>query len=186
MKTSLLSIGLLVLLVLVVPVMGQDIMPNDTTKTIILHFHINGDTITFLDSRVVYGHSSDTLDIRDTFTGKQEGTDKTLIRKFGISDPRITYMDSGTKFSDDINFSVKVPFTKNTAGLSIYDTKTNQLLIRADTTKGIADFCTTHPQDPDCSRNPPLVLLVGAGVIIFAGILIGVYFFKKKKNKPAG
>jgi LPXTG-motif cell wall-anchored protein len=180
MKTSYIFIMGILLVLLVVPAAAQDIIPNDTTKTMILHFHIKGTTITFLDARVIYGHSPDNLDIKDTFTGKMLGSDDRQIQKFGISDPRITWLDKGHLFTDDINFSVKVPATADLTGVGIYDTKTGKLLARADTTQAMKDFCTAHPQDPDCSSIPLWMIVVGAGVLVlFAGA--GWYFLKKKK-----
>jgi hypothetical protein len=181
MKTSLSFIGILFLVLLVLPAAAQDIIPNDTTKTMILHFHIKGDTITFLDARVIYGHSPDNLDINDTFTGKMLGSGDQQLKKFGISDPRITYMDKGHEFTDDINLSVKVPASMDLAGVGIYDTRTGKLLARADTTQVMKDFCAAHPRDPDCSRIPFWMIVAGAGFLVLVIAGAGWYLLKKKK-----
>ncbi len=181
MKTSLPFIGILLLVLLVLPATAQDIIPNDTTKTMILHFHIRGDTITFLDARVIYGHSPDNLDITDTFTGKMLGSGEQQLKKFGISDPRITYMDKGHKFTDDINFSVKVPATMDLTAVGVYDTKNGTLLARADAAKVMKDFCAAHPRDPDCSRIPFWMIVAGAVFLVLVIAGAGWYFLKKKK-----
>ena len=182
MKTRLPILVVILLVLLVIPVAAQDIIPNDTTKTMILHFHINGSTITFLDARMIYGHSPDNLDIADKFTGKVLGPDDKEIKKFGISDARITYMDKGTKFTDDINFSVKVPATMDLTGVEISDTKTGKLLARADTTQVMKDFCTAHPRDPDCSRIPLWIFVAGAALLVLCAGAAGWYLLRKKKG----
>jgi hypothetical protein len=182
MKTRLPILVVILLVLLVIPVAAQDIIPNDTTKTMILHFHINGSTITFLDARVIYGHSPDNLDIADKFTGKVLGPDDKEIKKFGISDARITYMDKGTKFTDNINFSVKVPATMDLTGVEISDTKTGKLLARADTTQVMKDFCTAYPRDPDCSRIPLWMFVAGAALLVLCAGAAGWYLLRKKKG----
>lgn len=181
MKTSLPFIGILLLALLLVPVAAQDIIPNDTTKTMILHFHIKGSNITFLDARVIYGHSPDNLDIKDKFTGKMLGSGDQQIKKFGISDARITYLDKGNLFTDDINFSVKVPATMDLVAVGVYDTKTGTLLARADTTKVMKEFCTAHPKDPDCSRIPLWMIVAGTGLLVLVIAGAGWFLLRKKK-----
>lgn len=184
MKTSFLLIAGIVLTLLIFPAGAQEIVPNDTTKTMILHFHIKGSNVTFVDGKVIYGHSANNLDIKDTFTGKMLDSGDRVIKKFGLSDARITYSDKGHMFTDDINFSVKVPAMMELATVGVYDTKTGSLLAKADAAKVMKDFCAAHPKDPDCSRMPFWMILAGIGVlVVLAGG--GAWWFLRKKETPA-
>jgi hypothetical protein len=186
MKTFLPVITVLLLALLVIPASAQELVPNDTTKTMILHFHINGSVVTFVDAKVIYGHSPDNLDIKDTFTGKMLGPDDKVMRKFGISDARVTYSDEGHLFTDNINFSVKVPATMDLATVGVYDTKTDTLLAKADAAGVMKGFCTTHPKDPDCSRVPLWMIGAGAGILVLIAGAGAWYVLKHRKEADLG
>jgi hypothetical protein len=182
MKKILFLTGIVVLVFLAVPVMAQQIIPNDTTKTIIMHFHIKGENITFLDAHVTYGHPPSLMDIPDDFTGKMLGPNDVPVTKFGLDDPRIFYLDRGAAFNDDINMSVKIPYTDKVDIFGIYNTKTDQNLVRVDTKKIMADFCKSHPNDPDCSLIKPWMFAI---IIIIAIIGCGIaFYYVKKRGKP--
>ncbi len=170
--------AVVLILLIVTPAVAEDIIPNDTTKTIIMHFNIKNDTITFLDARVIYGHPPNNPDIPAKFTVKMLAANDRQIKKFGMPDPRITFLDEGYSFTDDINFSVKVPLSMDLDSVGIYDAKTGMLLARGDTKDIIADFCTSHPRDPDCSPTSPTpapgfsagIVVLSLGAILMVGL----------------
>lgn len=170
------------LIFLVAPVVGEEVLPADTNKTIIQHYHIKGDTITYLDSRVVYSHCSNLFDLPDDYTGRVLGPGNETLNRFGISDPRITFMDTGAKVTDDINFTVNVPMSKKISAVGIYYTDNDTLIVRGDVSKAVRDFCAAHPRDPDCSDGLPWMLLIGAVIIVLI-VVSGMFWYTKRKKK---
>jgi hypothetical protein len=68
--------------------------------------------------------------------------------------------------------------------LGIYETKTDKPLVRVDTTKVMADFCSAHQNDPDCKSAEILPFIVaGAGILAVIGIIGGLYMMRKRRSQ---
>jgi hypothetical protein len=174
-----LIIGLIIVLISI-PVNAQNVPSEDYAKTIIIHYSIKGETVTFHDAKVIYGYPPNFIPGGD-FTGKTLGVSDAPLRTFGIDDARITYTETGAIIADEANFSVKVPYSADLNAVGIYNKKGDILLIRTEIRQVKADFCKSHPNDPDCGfQLTPIVFIAGAlvAVCIIAG---GWYFLKKRK-----
>lgn len=181
MKLSAICIGIIVAMLVVPATAETRPVQQDFTKSVMLNYHINKGDITFLDAKVFYGHSRNLFDLQDTFTGSLIGQNDIQIQKFGLSDPRLTFLHKGSIQKDNVNFSVIIPYSKDLTALGISDTKNGTELIRTDLRQLKADFCKSHPNDPDCGfQITPIVLIAGALVAVCV-IASGWYILKKKK-----
>lgn len=155
---------------------------TDMHKSILLHYNIKSGNITFLDGHLFYGYSPDLTNTYDTFTGKLIGLNDSVISKFQIMDPRITFTDKGTEFRDNKNFSVIIPYSKDIPSLEIYERDNQTLQIRTDLKPLIKDFCKSHPNDPDCSLIQPWMLPIVILIVIVVGCGVVVLLLKKKRQ----
>jgi len=176
MKFTWLIIGLILILISV-PAGAQHAPSENSAKIIILHYSITGNTVTFLDAKVIYGYPRNPGPSGD-LTGRTLGDGDTELHRFGIQDPRITYTEDGAIIAEQANFSVMVPYSEDLNSVGIYDKKDDSLLVKTEVQDVVKDFCKSHPDDPDCRKATPLSPAVAIGACMMVG---GWFFLKRKK-----
>lgn len=183
-------------MLLLIPISAQEV--GDNTKVIVVLLNINNNTITELESEVIYGHPPNLGLQYGHFKVELLSYDGNLIKGFGIWDPRIQFGDEVVSdesgdisrlvgkfvFEKNINFTVIFPFYENLKTVNVYNSTTDELLTSLDLTDTIIDFCSQHEDDPECARalkyqqpRPSvlpialIVVLIGAVVAVLVGVL---------------
>jgi hypothetical protein len=128
-----------------------DNWPVGHSKGILVHLNIKEGVITELGSEVVGGHPDVGLQTEDFRIELVSAADE-LLQKYGIWDPRVQIGDGGvTLTTDDVDFSLTLPFHENIKTVGISDPETGQSLVTVDLTDTLHDFCRqVSYDDPDC------------------------------------
>ena len=139
----------------------------DYSKIAIIDFNIDNNKVTPIKSVVAYGYyQKKDQDYYGDFKGKIVSTNDSVIQEFGIWDPRISLYDvpirddhgnvidnkGGTKYSDNTNFTLIIPLTKDSYEFRLYGNKSS-LLASVNLTSPLNEFCKSHSQDPDCAEG---------------------------------
>jgi hypothetical protein len=104
-----------------------------------------------------------------------------------IDDPRvnrivrITEGEPSAVVRDDVDFSVTLPFSDDTAKVSVYD-RNGTLLLATDLGRAKAEFCSAHAGDERCGGSAAVPGGIGL-LFVVAVIGAGAYLVLKRKKK---
>lgn len=133
---------------------AENAQSGEYTKAVVIELNIKGGIITERGSHVVYGFPPDNIANID-FRVELEGEDASVLKTLGIEDPRILYYDDSAELVDDVDFSIIVPFYEDLKRVNVYEGTTNKLMISVDVVPAIDEFCSAHPNDPECAPAGP-------------------------------
>jgi hypothetical protein len=137
-----------------VPFLNEDI---DMTKSVILDYNISGDQLTLLGSSIVYNSAPNHFLEHGAFHVLEVSSLGEELRVAVLDDPREFRLDDpedfepGMMMSDDVNFTVIMPFLDLMKAIQIRDFDTGALVQSADLSAEIVDFCrSVNYEDPQC------------------------------------
>lgn len=162
--------GMLVM-VMLAPATAQP--QQDMTKAIIVTYVMKDGTVSYVDSRVVYGYAPNNVGNND-FMVNLLGTQGASLGSYGIGDPRILYHEDGADILDEVEFTVILPFSSDAQEVRIYDRDGTTLVSSADISGTVSSFCSQNPNDPDCGEVAPPAptgIPLGTGIIL-AGLVL--------------
>lgn len=174
----------LVIVCLIAPVSAQGSEQLDTNKAVIIHYNIQGDILTVLDTRVIYGFPPNNLG-HDEITVNIIGRDNATLKELGVDDPRILYYDSGADVLNNVNFSIILPFYSTIESVNVYNGTSGALMASADMKSAVAGFCNAHRDDKECAGiSEPFPQWIIIAVLVFLAItavFMTVVLFVRKK-----
>lgn len=126
-------------------------------KIVIMDFNITNNVVTPLNQRIVYNFAPDNQKTRGEFSFvSYTGTGQELSEVY-INDPRaLRFVDfaegePSMMMSDNIDFTVIVPFVNGIKTVQVIDTGTESTIETVDLSDAIIDFCDSiYFDDPQC------------------------------------
>ncbi len=161
---------------------------NATPKAVVLDLSFHNGVIDVIGSRIVNNYPPDNRASREILI-RMLDAEGALLAEQGIGDPRVAYLEEGAVIRESVNFSVIVPFRKDLATISLVHGESGAMMLSADVSGSVKNYCSGHGSDPDCAAGTSPLLFggIGIGVLLLAGA--GYYLFRKKttpEEKKAG
>ena len=113
--------------------------PSGSTLGVLMHLNINEGIMTILNSDVVNSHPDLGLQ-HESFSGEALDSLYKLIFHFGIMDPRLE-LDDEAAYTDNVNFTIIIPFYDNLKTFLIKNTENNGTLITIDLAETLRKYC---------------------------------------------
>src|SRR3989338_8281241 len=105
------------------------IYAQDATKVIGLEIPFVNNTPVFEDYFIVYNYPPDRKIPYSELQVELLSTSGSLLREYSIHDPRISFDEDGTTFSENTQFFLVLPFLPQLKTVDLYEDDTNDLLI---------------------------------------------------------
>lgn len=172
----------IVIACLITPVIAQGTEKGDITKAVIIHYNIQGDALTVLDTRVFYG-SPPNIFAHNALTVKILGRNNTALKQLGVDDPRILYYDGGADVLNNVNFSIIVPFYSTMESVDVYNGTSGALMAHADMKSAVAGFCNAHRDDSECAGiSGPFPLWTIIIVVLVLLVIVGAVSYLRFRH----
>ncbi len=147
---------------------------------VIATFHTKGGTITPVSFTVVPGGCPNSFLESGEFVVTTRSTTGAFQTEVWIEDPTLYRIldrvegEPSYLVRDDVDFTVILPYQKDTAKVAVYDTN-KTLLVEADLSPAHQTFCAQHPQYELCataSANLSLTPGSGPDPVLEGGVLV--------------
>ena len=134
-------------------------------KCVSIHMNIADGKVTTQSSEIYYGSAPHLFPQQDSLRGDLLAADGSVVKTFGVWDPRIQFGDTVVNTANDpqiqgvvdtqnsADFVVTFPFDPSITGFKLYNVDNGALLTSVDLKPTIDSFFSSYPRDPD---NPVL------------------------------
>lgn len=150
---------------------------TDTTKALLVTYLYKDGKVTTLSSRVVYGYPPNYVAHRDILVDLK-GKNGSVLKSFGIQDPRIVYHEEGADLLDEVEFTVLLPFSSDASSVTLSDGDSGTVMVTTDVSSAVSSFCANHPYDPQCAgggKSTPTPIDIG---IVLSAVAAASFFLK--------
>ncbi len=121
--------------------------PATKTRGVAVALHIAGDQVAYRNAAVVDGHPDWGMQHED-FSYVLRDREERPLAKYGFWDPRVT-LSHPAEITDDIDFTLIVPFIAGLRGLDVY--RDGNVIVRIDEIAPVIEsFCAENPEAEEC------------------------------------
>jgi hypothetical protein len=153
----------------------KDISISNTkmTKVIVIKYGYKDDVIQPINISIVYGEPPNYFLEKGAFRVVEKNSGNEVRKEFQLEDPReFRIIDLGNEtikrepsiiYKNDTTFTLVVPFIDLPKTIEIIDSETNETKSSVDISKEVADFCSQHIDDPECSGKATVTTTTFSG-----------------------